>query len=225
MKLLAIGAFLTVTGTCVAQTVWYNGDYNGFNAFLSTWGTPNGFSNQEAIQYEDFVWNSSDTAKSILGTVLINTSFTQLHWEIRENMEFGNNNVGTVVASGLTTPVLADLGFSGFPGYETYGLQADIGSVALTNGNTYFLGFCAITSGPDFAMGIATTSGDNSIGTPVNNGNAFSLDPSGTFFDDFDFDLSMGISASHVGPVPEPATFAFVGLGALALLRRSKKSR
>jgi hypothetical protein len=221
MKAFAVLGLATLASASMAQVVWYNGDDDGADGFAALVGSPNGFGTQY-FQYEDFTWSSAATAKSIKGTVLGTSAFTSIAWEVRTGMAVGN--AGTLVTSGTTTANLTSLGaWAVVPSFTRYLMTADIGSVALTNGGSYWLGVAMVVPNASFIGGVTSTSGLNAVGGPLNNDNSIARNVvSGDVISNGGFDLSLGISAS---PVPEPASMAALGLGALALIRRRRASK
>lgn len=220
MKLIGMGALALLSTAAFASPVWYNGDDDGISGFAAL-TVPNGFG-AGFTQYEEFTWNSASNAGSIMGTILgtSSVSITQLNWEIRQGMDLGTSNAGTLIASGtsnINTTFVSN--WAPNTSLDVYKMTGDITSTALSNGGSYFLGFAIVSPSANFVGGITTTSGANSVGSPVNNDNAFSINNSGGF-GSTGVDLSMGIGTSTV---PEPATFAVLGLGAIALLRRRRK--
>lgn len=214
MKILLVLGFVSLSSLTLAQTVWYNGDANG-NADVTL--ANNGLL---TTVYEDFVWNSSESAKSITAMVIQDPFASQVNWEIRQGMDVGTANSGTLITSGTTTSYFTDLGiFAGNTFFHILKMTADIGSVALSNGGSDFLGISLVPTGPSYVAAMLTTSGLNGVGSPLNNHNAM-LIQNGVLFGSGGLDLSMGISAS---PVPEPVSLVGVGIGTLALLMRRRK--
>jgi PEP-CTERM motif len=221
MKIIGIGALALLSCTSLAAPVWYNGNDDNLGGFAAL-TAPNGFGNSVFTQYEDFTWNSASNAGSIMGTMVasVGNPFSQLNWEIRQGMDFGTSNSGTLIASGTSTVNLTFVSnWSLNTSLDVYTMTGDISSTALTNGGSYFLGFQIVSPNSTFTGGITTTSGAGGIGSPLNNDNAFSVNGTGGFGLTGQ-DLSMGIGTAVV---PEPATFAVLGLGAVALLRRRRK--
>jgi hypothetical protein len=219
MKTLLVAGLALVAVAANAQTVWYGGDFDGVNGFISQSG-PSTFAFQ-GIAYDDFTWNTNDPATGIRGTIFNGlASDTTLNWQIRSGMSAGN--LGTLVASGTTVGAFVFAG-NAF-GINYYNMTAPIASTSLVNGNTYHLGVQVVTTSANSSVGaIATTAGVNGIGGPINNGNAFQWDSNaGTVVSLGADDLSLGIMST---PIPEPASIAALGLGALALIRRRRSKK
>ncbi|HLO98767.1 MAG TPA: PEP-CTERM sorting domain-containing protein [Fimbriimonas sp.] len=216
-KLITIAALMGVAAASQSQ-VWYGGDFDGVNGYISNIG-PNSFGFQGMV-YDDFTWNSSSNADNILGSMFVgNVADDQLLWEIRQGVVSGTGTLGTLVASGTTTASYTFL-MTEF-GLNLYNMTASIASTPLVNGNTYHLGVALITTDINSSVGaVATTDGTNGIGSPLLNGNAFQWNASSNEVVGLSEDLSLGIGAAAV---PEPASMIALGLGAAALLRRRRK--
>ncbi len=218
MKLMGIGALALLSTSAFASSVWYNGDDDTGGGFVAVVGT-NGFG-ADVVEYEDFTWNSASNAGTINGTMLGTAAFSQVYWEIRTGMDPNTNNMGSLVASGTANATNVFVSnWTLNTSFDIYKMTANIGSVALTNGGSYFLGIAAVSNSSSFIGGITTTSGANSVGSPVNNTNNF-YNWAGSGMGGNGVNLSMGIGTAAV---PEPASMAALGLGAMALLRRRKK--
>ena len=227
MKLFTLGIFAILSSISFAAPVWYNGDDDGNGGYAALYGTPNGQGNFESHQYEDFIWDSSEMASTVMGTMVGTTSFSQIKWEIREGMGIGNNSVGTILASGTFAPTLVSLGAWTFiPSFTVFKMTGNIGSVTLTNGGTYFLGMAIVVPDPTFTGGFTTAGPDNAVGSPLNNHSSMWIDSIGNVHDNFNgntgfnADLSMGIGTSTV---PEPTSLLVIGLGILGLGVKRRK--
>lgn len=218
MKVASIGALALLSSAAFATPVWYNGDDDGLGGYAAMQGA-NGFGG-EFTEYENFTWNSSENAGSIMSTMVATESFSQVYWEIRQGMDAGSGDMGTLVASGTASANITDLGtWPLVTNFDLYAMTADISPVALTNGGDYFLGMAIVSTGPTFEGGITSTAGVNGVGSPLNDHNS-SFNQVGVGLFATNIDLSMGIGTAN--PVPEPASFAALGLGALVMLRRRK---
>ncbi|MBI1333897.1 MAG: PEP-CTERM sorting domain-containing protein [Armatimonadetes bacterium] len=218
MKVASIGALALLSSAAFATPVWYNGDDDEQGGYYAVQGV-NG-TNEEFIQYENFTWNSSENAGSIMGTMIASNLFSQVNWEIREGMNASTGDMGTLVASGTANANLIDLGDWMNTGVvDLYTMTADISPVALTNGGDYFLGMAVVSTSPAFVAALTTTSGANGVGSPVCD-HVSSYVEVGLGLSAATHDVSMGIGTAS--PVPEPASFAVLGLGALVMLRRRK---
>jgi len=220
-KLLAFASLSAIASLGSAQTVWYNGDAEGPGAdgYEALRGTAE-FVTDDYTEFEDFTWNSSSTAKSVTSTFIATSSFTSLVWEVRTGM--ATHVAGNLIASGTAQATLDDLGVWGQgAGWHRYSVTANIGSLVLNNGSTYWLGLAAVTPSSNFDAAIMETKGANSIGSPVNNSNnLYRYEATGAVEQNPSINLSMGISASAV---PEPCSVVAIGCGLVGLLRRIRK--
>jgi hypothetical protein len=216
MKRLAILALATfVASSAFAVDVWYNGDFNAQNGTFSVLGT-SAFG-QDIVAYDNFNWNTANNATYVRATTIASNPFSQVYWEIRTGMAV--SNTGTLVASGFAAATNTNIG-SAF-GATLYSTTANIGSVALTNGGAYWLGIAVDNiGGPTGIYGIGWSSGVNAVGSPIGGADALVVIGGVASAAGAVDGMSMGIGYEVV---PEPASIAALGLGALAPLRRRKK--
>ncbi|MBS1701262.1 MAG: PEP-CTERM sorting domain-containing protein [Armatimonadetes bacterium] len=226
MKKLAIIACLGLSIGAQAQTVFYGGDWDGASALVAEINSIFPESYYNSVVYDDFTVTTETRIDGVFGnffTIGNPTLSHTLYWEIRKGIT--PHDGGTVVHDGTvsnaTVTSNGDIIDGSNPGYL---YDSDVDSFVLEPG-TYFLGLAV--DHPTSWYFVATTSGDNGIGSPLANGNSFwTSAENGAFFNsvgtDFDgrYDFSMGLRGS---PVPEPASFAALGLGILSLGRRRKK--
>jgi hypothetical protein len=224
LALLAITALATTSA--FAQTLWYNGDFDQRNG-----GNVSGFSGFDSRIYDDFNvtgagWHVTGVFIDVISAIP-QSDILNFSWEIRQGVGVGTG--GTLLFSGTNNASVTATGNTGFgrPEYRVAvtGLNLNLGA------GTYFLGGKVGGNGTSNDMYVSTTSGANSVGTPAgNNGNSFWdstsfaiswQDTQTSLFGTGTWDLSMGVTGN---PVPEPATMAILGVGALAMLRRRKKA-
>jgi hypothetical protein len=203
------GGTPTPTPTCTPGALWYNGDYNGFNALANEDNTSLG-EGAFASVYDDFnVPSGGWTLTSVFSDNFENTNVTGATWEIRQGISEGNG--GTLIASGMTmTPVVTLIECIEFCEYriEVIGLN-----VSLAEGH-YWLNVTPIgdLTGRSFD---SNTSGANCVGTPCgNNQNAFF--DSNFFVANFTstsnygnpYDFSMGVNGTTGCGTPSPTPTA-----------------
>jgi hypothetical protein len=213
------------------NSLWYNGDLNHINGLANERDDSLG-SGQYAHVFDDFI---VPTGQTWLVTGLYSNNYmsyaeqggptTAVEWSIRQGITAGNG--GTLIASGTAGPGNFQVLFHnpGDFGYTEYSVNAMNLNISLTQG-TYFLNVTPIGAGAGRSF-TSDTSGAGCIGNPCgNNGNAF--------FDSNFFganyqstgdqgqpgDFSMGVQ----GIIPEPATWALLGLGTLLVAVRRRRS-
>lgn len=218
-KVLALALF-AAAGTANAGniTAFYGGDLDGRNGLADEFNTVV----SDAYVFDDFRWNGG-TVCQLFGNYLSDlTQVAGFQYEIRSGLGLGNG--GTLVASGDTNGARtwAPTGRTAF-GFREYNLNADVPDFNLPAG-TYHLGIRPKGNGSGRAF-MSTTSGANSVGGPIGNGNAFFQS---TFFgvnygrveDQLGtgpWDFSQGVRT-----IPAPGAAALLGLGALAAGRRRR---
>jgi hypothetical protein len=224
LALLTIVA--TATTSAFSQTLWYNGDADSRNG-----GNVSAFSGFDSKIYDDFNvtgpgWHLNGVFIDVISSIP-QSDILNFNWEIRTGVAAGTG--GTLLFSGNNAATVTTTGRSAF-GRPEYKVAVTGLNINLTPG-TYFLGGGVGGNGTSNDMFVTTTSGANAVGTPAgNNGNSFWNSPSfaitwqdtqTSLFGAGTWDLSMGVTGT---PVPEPATMAVLGIGALAMLRRRKKA-
>ncbi len=210
-----VAALVAFAGSASAQ--FYGGDFDGRNGLTDEFNTLV----TDAWTFDDFNW-SGGMVTSIFANYLSDQSkMNGFQYEIRQGVSQGNG--GTLIASGDTNGSFTwtNTGPGGF-GFPQFTLDADVPDFNLGSG-TYFLGIRPKGNGQGRAF-IETTSGANSVGSPIANGNTFLHSP--TFFGlNYEpwanllgggtWDVSQGLRA-----IPSAPTAATLALGGLFMARR-----
>jgi hypothetical protein len=204
------GGVNTAGGHLPDSTLWYNGDFDGVNGLAN--GQNTGFT---AAVYDDFnVTGPGWNVNAVFTNDLLSTAagITTANWEIRSGVSEGNG--GTLLFSGLNAPVTV----------TPTGRSVTLGA------GTYWLSVQPIGNGSEISYN-SSTIGANCIGTPCgNNDNAFFNSASFGFnfhtttdpqFGPGNIDFSDGVIGTVV---PEPATWALLGLGTLLVAVRRRRS-
>jgi hypothetical protein len=225
LLVLALVALLGVA-PAVADTLWYNGNFDYVNGLANAINMDSSIS--PSAVYDDFIvpvasggWYVNTVWSNNLMDV---TGITSASWEIRSGVSAGNG--GTLVASGLSTATQTATGRSSDP-YLEYKIQVSGLNVKLDPG-TYWLSVSPVGSGTGLSYN-STTSGASAVGQPPgNDGNSFFdstlfgyvFEPTSTFFGS-SLDFSMGVGGTVV---PVPAAVWLLGSGLVGLwgFRRRK---
>lgn len=215
MKSIAIFAVVGFAAAANAQTIFYGGDPDLVNGLSAEFNT----NVADAYTFDDFN-HPGGVITEIFGNYFADYTPSGFEWQIRQGISSGNG--GTLMASGSTDGAFtwAQNGFNNF-GFLGFTMVADINDVVLPAG-TYHLALSPRGNGAGRSF-VQTTSGANSIGSPILNGNAFFHS---TFFGvnygavsgqlGYDADFSYGVN------VPAPASLALLGLGSLVAGRRRR---
>ena len=211
------------------NSLWYGGDLNHVNGLANERDSSLGIG-QFAHVFGDFVvptgqmWNVTGLYSNNYDSM---TGVNSVEWSIRQGITDGNG--GTLIASGTAGPGNFQVIFHnpGDFGYTEYSVNAfNLSGITLTAG-TYFLNVTPIGSGNGRSF-VSDTSGTGCIGNPCGN-------TSNSFFDSNFFganyqptsaqgqpgDFSMGVQGNLI---PEPATWALLGLGTLLVAVRRRRS-
>jgi hypothetical protein len=226
LALTFTGAFALNT-TAIAQappgSLWYNGDFNGVNGLANERNT---IITQAAV-YDDFNMNFAWNIGGVFTNVLANSTIIGADWEIRTDISEGNH--GTLVAHGSVgvgeNLIITPTGRSGF-GFTEYMVEVtglNLGLPSLRG--TYWLNVTPIGSGTGRSFN-STTSGQNCVGTPCGNDQRafFNSTYFGAYFTSTSnegqpYDYSMGVIGVPIDvPIPEPATWSTMALGAVVLI-------
>ncbi len=232
---LIVASWLFVVTPSHADTLWYNGDYDGRVALLNYLDPEITY---DSIIYDDFlvpvgqswiinsVWSNNRVNASALNDIQF------AWWEIRYGVSEGNG--GTVVASSEEEATVTATGNPDEYTVEVVGLN-----VVLSQG-LYWLSVTPKYSNTYNNTFISPTSGTNAIGTPAgNNDNSFvnseyfSKDFTaahtvyasyGYEYNPVDFSMGIGGTWEQATSVPEPTTFLLIGIGFAGLIAWRRKS-
>lgn len=236
---LSVFVFFSFVNLGRAETLWYNGDYDGRTSvsnyyFSDTW---------RRAGYDDFnVPAGGWTVNKAWANVFFEaggglTPVMQAQWEIRSGVSSGNG--GTLVASGINNATLSYISSVGDPNdpswqHIEYLLEVAGLDVPLSAGN-YWLNVRPVMLGENDGWWLGSTSGQNAVGTPPGNNdsayvagyNAYPWGPSSTNFQPMSdlytwgtVDFSMGLGRNDTNGstvVPEPSTLLTLMLGMFGL--------
>jgi hypothetical protein len=225
-------ALVSVGDRCDAATIWYTGDYDGFD---SAPNETNSAPTPPGLVYDNFVVAPGEkyTITSAFSTNFMNyTGVTSAYWEIRTGMSEGNG--GSIVDSGTASATQVDLNYNVY-GNEAYTITATGLNVVLTAG-TYWLAIAPVSvptdNLPAYYSYIATTSGANGIGSPIGtDGSPYINDPGYgyNYLSALDYEgqaegYSMGLGGTVT--LPEPSSVTLLGLsGAILIACRFGRKR
>jgi hypothetical protein len=164
-RFCALSCLFVTAAISHAAVVWYGGDFDGRN------GAPNEVNGllSEAKTYDDFTLTSPTLVTGAWSNNLFD-SFTATTAEIEIRTGVSTGNGGTVVFSGTFPATISNTGRSGF-GMTERQVKVTGLSVALSPG-TYHLSVTPVGGGSGRSF-VSSTSGANSVGTPIANGNSF----------------------------------------------------
>ena len=220
LKLVSTAVTLSfAVASSFAQVLFFGGNADGVDGLSSEENTIVA----QSMTYDNFTvggagWNISSMGGIFYGTMGFN--FNSARMEIRQGVSAGNG--GTLVATELFSVTSTDIG-DAF-GFNTLDVNGSVTPLTLAPGN-YWVGISLVLNASVRSFA-ATTSGAGGVGGPINDGNAF--------FNSSSFALNFVTAGSQLGgdpdfafrisgaPVPEPASLAALGIGALALLKKRR---
>jgi hypothetical protein len=231
MKKFFVFAMSAATAGAMAQTLWYNGDWDFSNGLASERNTQV----SDARTYDNFRSGAGWIVQGVWGNYLdIALVTTNLYYEIRRGVSRGNG--GTLVAGG-TVPITRDIrtGRDTLHWRERH-IFGNVGNITLADNTEYWLTVAPIGDGVGRAF-VSTTDGADRGPSRDPNPPPVGRLPGGAFFDSthfgydfapasdvlrYDADFSYGIAG-----VPEPASGLVLGgaVAALAARRRRWASR
>jgi len=220
---------------------WYGGDPAAHMATPLAafhWATNAPTPGYQAFAYDNFVWtNAGGGMVSTLGGYYSSfagvpiTGVTVAGWQIRSGMSPGVG--GTLVASGIGAPVTSSTPFmvgqvpGDPPNHPIVRVDLDVPDFALAPGN-YWLAVSIGDAGANGGGFVAGTTGANSIGTGINDGQSIYFqgdNVSPNIWNYADVATTFGPQtdlAYFITEVPPPGAAAVLGLGALVATRRRR---
>ncbi len=162
--LISVVCLLTATASA-DEILWYGGDTDFVTAIQSGYGF-----GQDSNLYDDFrVGAGGIVVTHLFGnfTVIDPDPFTvgDVEYEIRSGMSAGNG--GSLLAQGVIGASQIDRGR--WNQHNLYEITTDLLNISLAPG-TYWMSIAPLSSQRTF---IVTTGGEDGIGSPLGNGNAF----------------------------------------------------
>lgn len=200
----------------VASAQFYGGDPDLVNGL---WAVDTSYYGLDGRVYEDFNWGGGNVTSVYGNYFLTSGNVDGYRLYIRSGVSSGNG--GTLVYSETGAAYTAGLnGFDAF-GFNGYRVDVDNADFFLPAG-TYHIALTLVDDDGDYGY-VQTTSGANSIGGPIGNGNSF-FDSSafGAFFLPTSSQYGVDLDHSYGVNIPAPSALALLGLGGLAAARRRR---
>ncbi|MGI8924078.1 MAG: PEP-CTERM sorting domain-containing protein [Fimbriimonadales bacterium] len=223
MKVPLVILLIAITPRAFTQTpLWYGGDFDGRGFLESGKNT----AIEDARVYDNFlVTGTGFDVDWLFGNFLVDGPLpTQLYYEFRQNV--GPGNGGELLYSGTVASTTVLTGRGGF-GLLEWEVRGDITHIDLKPGH-HWLAVAPVGDGTGHFY-LSTTSGANSIGSPIGDGNSFydseslgaTFDPTSKWLGKGTWDFSLGFGNDNI---PEPATLlaTLAGLGLLAYRKRRR---
>ncbi|MGI8924513.1 MAG: hypothetical protein ACR2HJ_10840 [Fimbriimonadales bacterium] len=167
MRILLVNLlFVTTQGALPHNELWYGGDFDGRGFLESGKNT----AIEDARVYDNFfVEGPGYDIQYLFGNFLVAGPLpTQLYYEFRRNM--GPGDGGKLLHSGTVAATNTATGRSGW-GMTEWRVSGDMPEIELEQGH-YWLTVAPVGNGTGNFY-LSTTSGANSIGFPIGDGNSF----------------------------------------------------
>lgn len=220
-----------------AQTLFYNGDWDGYSGVTSSRGT---VPSQTSMLYESFLtggsgWSITGLFANFL--VYYNRPWSAIEFEIRTGMADGDPGTLLFGGQGPVTSWAATGRYCCFFGdgsrLDEYRAELSGLSISLSPGE-YWLGLRVVDSYSLPAF-LVTTSGQNAFAADLDGTGIWDAPGAGLDYwqvppwnDGTSHDFSMGAlgtSAEALDVVPEPTSFALLALGLGALSAKSHRRK